>query len=334
MPTISPAITNNVQPVYQQEIIDASTNQAAITEKPIRIEFDKLVFKKEDQDTFLNKYSEKYDFNGYIAFSRDDRGLATKSFDIKGDNVGNWLHIAFVIFQKLSFLFSSGIDKYIAHGMITFGKNDEEKKLLIGHAVFGNVKTTKHNYIKDPDATGLVAYAPKDEKLRNRIARYTDRIAFTPQKFRKEGQVYSDVEHKFSLTDLFLCMFHRQKSEDGYKRTAAVVADLLRSKKDPALRDENGKPRSFFCTPFATSILQGSILIDSISKDERKKLKNMERAELIQTIYKRLKSKDTNDSLYKSFEANEICQLDARFLMSANACRYLDKASSEAKESQ
>ena len=124
-----------------------------------------------------------------------------------------------------------------------------------------------------------------------------------------------------------MCFFHnrsKKPSQRAQKRLAYAIADLLKGEQ---LLDKDGEPRSYFCTPYVTTLLQTSIVIDELKAQQMNE--NKTRDDLAVKILKRLEGKSKNHSLSHLFKTNPIMSLDARFLMSAYAAEALDSVSSE-----
>ncbi|MCB1111072.1 MAG: hypothetical protein H7A37_07315 [Chlamydiales bacterium] len=186
------------------------------------------------------------------------------------------------------------------------------------HAVFDKVKTNTVDYFNyaDKDVTFLTLYIPKDEKLREAFAKNAEDSA------KKRTM-------KFSKARLINLIFKKQilkrKENQARKKLAFAVADRLLDKEFS--QENNPKAaRSFFCMEYALTVLQTSILSEALSKDEKVRMKNMDRSVLAAEILSRISNQKPQDTLARAYWTNKICcQVDPSRMMSAGVAAVLDE---------
>jgi hypothetical protein len=103
------------------------------------------------------------------------------------------------------------------------------------------------------------------------------------------------------------------------------VTDLLRGEQ---LCDKAGNLRSFFCSAYAITILQGSIIINAMTEKEKSELEKAgDRHAVAAKILSHLNDTQSDHSITQTFLNNKICRLDGRYIMSCYAEKILDKFS-------
>lgn len=294
--------------------------QEVVKEQPM---FDKIVLKA-GEDLPLDIEGKPIDLSGAIALTRN-----TKS--------DHWLHKLISIAQKVHrWLTGRKGDNKLAHGVIILDKDarpEKKNNLIISHAVFDGIRTASRDYLHEGNITEMYIYIPKDKHLRELIKTYGNQTAYVNEKHLPDGEK-KKVLPPFSIKDMFRSLWHNKKPkacprENIVKRTSFVVADLLLGNQ---ILDKKNKPKAFFCTPYAATVLQGSVLINSLSKDQIDQIKNVDgkersRDEIAATIHQKLFKHDTADSLSNTYWQNQLCKWDARFLMSSYASETLDRMS-------
>jgi hypothetical protein len=270
------------------------------------------------------------DLSGSIAITRDKNHLG-------------WLHQLIYIAQKISaWLFNRKADHELAHGMIVLqhDKNPNKKDhLIIAHSVFDGVHTSSRNYLADEYVTHLIIYIPKDKKLRELLVKYGNQTAYNPKVKGEDGKTAKKLP-EFSICDMIrsLCYNRRYtneatRSEKVMHRISGVVTDLLLGNQ---ILNKKNRIRNFFCMPYASTILQGSILINSMSQTEIDSLKGNfigpdRREKIAKVIFNRISNKNMDDSLSRTFWENRLCRWNTRFIMSSTASATLDRVSEPLK---
>lgn len=276
--------------------------------------------------------------NGYL-FDRLEisKGDLPKGVDLSGciaitrdRNHTGWLHILMWIGQLINAILFKRKTEYstMAHGLIIV-KHDDNKpnNLIVAHSVYSGIRTSRRNYLAENEVTEMVVYIPKDRTLRDSLINYANQTAFNPKD--KEG-VKKAAE--FSTCDMLGSILHNRKytkgatrSETVMRRVSEVVTDLLLGTQ---LLNKKNQVRSYFCTPYATSILQGSILINSMKPEEIEDLKKLtDRQKIADAIFNRIKEKNSDDALSKTYWEHRVCRWNTRFIMSSVAAASLDRMS-------
>lgn len=265
------------------------------------------------------------DFSGSISINHDR------------NHVG-WLHILVWIVQKIhSWVFGRTIDADFVHGLIITGRDRNPAKpnnLLIAHSAFTGIKSASHDYLhdKDGDITEMYIYVPKDPRLRQLLSKFGQQTVYIPEKFLEREQP-PRAKPSFSICDMLESILHNRpltkNSRRGLKeiaRNANVVADLILGNQ---LLNKRETARPYFCTAYAYTVLQGSMLVASLTDQEIEQIKQSERgprtrAEVAAIIYQRLRTQNPLDALSKTFWTNPLCQVNSRFLLSGYAQQVLD----------
>ncbi|NGX42332.1 MAG: hypothetical protein K940chlam7_00610 [Chlamydiae bacterium] len=277
----------------------------------------------------------KIDLSGCIAITRD-----TKHKGI--------LHILIWVAQKIhSFLFGRrNTDANLVHTSIILksdGKKEKPDHLVLAHALLGGIHTTSQSYFnkKDERVTEFVVWRPIDPKLQELLLKHADQTVFNKKREEQEGVDYRIRKAGFGIVDMIGSTFRstsKTPSQGAISRTANVVADLLLGNQ---ILDKKGeKPHQFFCTPYVMSVLQGSLLIQALSDENKEKLLHDEdgntrsREELAHIIYCKISQKSDASTISKAYWNSRICQLNARYLQSCYAADALDEVSNLVKVSQ
>lgn len=285
--------------------------------------------------------------HGAIAFSRDERHVSI-------------IHKLIYLFQKFVSLVtgtSRKIDPDYCHGMVILGKGKAGKKdkvhpWLVAHALFSGIQTSNWDFLQDKDVTNVVIYRPIDATLRDIYKKNAERTAFVDKK-ELRTELSPLRKHRFSLWDMATTFFHNKPhsvcgkhgpiSERMQRRTASIVADLLLGNQP---LNDRGKLESFFCTSYATTILQGSFILRALEGvDEAarqafisEKGSALDRQQLIEKIEQSFKKEDTTNAfaqrLWKVYTTHKLARMDTQFTMSAFAATKLDKLSVHRKKAE
>lgn len=247
------------------------------------------------------------------------------------------LHFIFYIIQKIhNYLFGRTDNVSLAHGMVIWGKDgNRPNNLLISHVhkFKKGIVTSSANYLdaSNPDnfdVTHLVIWIPRDENLREILAKNAEQSAFNPK--NPNNRIKEPA--KFSVPDILRTIFtsqvHLRPPEDSMKRIALAVADLLL---DRHLHNKRNCPRDLYCTPYTMILLQSSLLMEAMSdKDRNEIVEGGDRKMIASRICQRLKTYNSKDPISKIFWKNNLFCLNNRFCTSGYAASLLDSQSAPA----
>ena len=280
-------------------------------------------------------------FRGSIAFSRDVRHVTA-------------IHKIIFVFQKILALLTRRlhtVDANICHGMVIVGKGIPGKKgvihpFIVAEALFDGVQTRNADYLQDKDVTNILIYRPRDEKLRDIFQKNAYRTAIIKKKeYQPPG--YTTQKHEFSLRKMATSFLFNRKHrvcgrygavpESLKRKTASIVADMLQHSQP---LDREGNLDSFFCTSYASTILQGSIImraLDDVDEEVKKKFCSdsqgitLHRDDLIKKIQlsfdKQNQTDPVSQRLHSVYTSTKLARFDAEFTMSAIMSKKLDKLS-------
>lgn len=257
-----------------------------------------------------------HNLSGAIAFTADRKSTG-------------WLHkliyLVQITYYKLFGKKSESINPALMHGVIIVQKEAISDKFTIAHSVFSGIKTGIRDYPSEQDVTGMVIYCPKDQQLQQAIKDAALQTSFTPQKHRKaiSFEKYNDQMGGFSIPDMVKSLFSRQSpttySDRVKKRLSFAVADLA---KGNVFLDRKGKPKSYFCTPYALTVVQSALLLQTLTAEE----KQYDRESLANHVFKAITGSEKN-RISECFNACPLLQLDGRYAMTAFTAHVLDQAS-------
>jgi hypothetical protein len=280
--------------------------------------FDRIVLKAGES------IPENLDLQGCIAFTRD-----ANSYGI--------LHKIIYIFQRIIAFFSRKkelFDSYMSHGFIVLKKDQQNKDhLFIAHSIISSVPicTASRNYLQKKDVTEVVIYRPRNPEIREMLTRYGYQTAYTDPSLLPDNEKEAGAKKgkgSFSVGDMIASIFVPQTlREKADIRIAYLAADLLLGNQ---FKSVNGKKQeSMFCSPYALSVLQGSVLINAMTGEERKDLVQLaDRAKIAQAIFERFKQK-TEDNISKTYWQNDILRIKTLYAMSAHIGEVLHSMSEE-----
>ncbi len=255
-----------------------------------------------------------------------------------------YYHIIFYIFQSIHAWITGrkNVDPNINHAMILVNRNnieDHSRDFITAHAVkdsdkgSGDIKTIRTTYLDDYDVTQMIIYVPKEEKLRALLCKNAQQTSCLSRSLKLADDENKKLM-KFSFFDIIGTFFRNKRkqtqiqkvSEAAKERLAYLVADLL---KGTQIFEKDGvNPRSFICSAYAMSILQGSMIINALTPTDLEELQNIkDRHVLAHKILDYMNDETSEHSLSKCYRNNKVCRLDARFLMSSYAAKRLDKLS-------
>lgn len=277
-------------------------------------QFDRYVIKAK-QDLPVDKAGKPIDLCGAIGLIRDSKHEG-------------WLHQLIYLVQKIhAKLFGRQADPDFSHVVVVLG-HDKQKKdhLIVAHSAYEGIRTETRAFVHEDCITEFVIYVPKNEKLRDLICKYGKQTAYIdPNDHGSNKQIPG-----FSLLDLAKSfMYNRPQAimtAREIKRTSYLVADLLLGNQ---ILDKKGKAKSFHCTAYALSILQGSLLVSSLNRKKRQKLTKFKgmrsRDEVAKLVQEKLKMCNPTDKLSDIFWRHRVCQLNARFTMTSYAAGTFDE---------
>jgi hypothetical protein len=292
--------------------------------------FEKYIWKKENNQLYdcqnqLVSPDSPVEFSGCFAITRDTKHTG-------------WLHKLICLAQKIhSFLFRrQNVDTNYSHGLIIVDGNSQSSKFTLAHAVIGRgICTTSRDYLKDDDITEIVIWKPRDPTIRESLKNHALQTAYTDERFRKPAIDYGKKKIDFSVVKMGLSVFgNRQEKQRKsiQERVSHIAADLLLGNQ---LGDRHGVPERMFCIPYVFSVLQGTLLVNSLSEDEKKALQtNPEnrnslehRNAIANRINERLKTHKLGDPLAATYWNNPLFTHDSSLLMSCDAAKTLDQLS-------
>ncbi len=201
---------------------------------------------------------------------------------------------------------------------------DPNKKMqYLAHGVFRGIVRSHRDYLEDKDCTELVVYIPKNEKLRERIAKFAEQSSVEARderanaaKRKKDKKAPRIAINPFSIPDMLKSFFHfgTKPTERKMRRTALAVTDLLQGHMP---MDRKGHNRGYFCMPYAMTILQSAMIAETLEESEIEEIGKMERKAAAEFIYKKIK--DHADDPFWTF--------DSRFGMSGRSGKLMDQYS-------
>jgi len=280
------------------------------------------------------------DYSGAIAITKDSahKGLLHKLF-----KVAQLIH---------NFLFKIGCDTDLCHAMVVLKRVDTgdinaRDQLVVAHSVTAGLKTTKVNYLDYPDndVTGMLVYRPKHEGLRNLLAKYGNQTAYTIEKnipANAEPGAYASAQVSFSFIKMVLSFFYKPKVlESPHHRISKIAADLLMRRQ--LHNDKSTEKEGFLCSGYATSVLQGSMLICALKEldptlDDASSVGGAvkfvgvtygDRNALAARIHAKLM--DETDPLHAFFNQNPILHLNPTYTISGFMAKKLDSHPVEPK---
>jgi hypothetical protein len=267
------------------------------------IHFDKYVFRKGEV------IPPELDLRGSIAVTRDSKHQTI-------------LHVIFFIAQKIhNFLFGRRDDANMAHWAIILEKSPHDPQTHhMSHSNFPFIQKNTRSYLNpnskhSRDITELIIYIPKNPLLRAQIAQTA------------EETVREENKSPFSIGDIVQSFFNKPSvnpSKRTIRRTSLATADALHH---DLFKNRRNQPRSLFCTAYASFIGQSSILINSLTQDEKDELSALSRDDLAKKLYKRIKRQNPEDALSCAYWQNPICRLNSRFAMSSFTTSVMDAQS-------
>lgn len=278
-------------------------------------------------------------FSGSIAISKDA-------------NHSGFVHKLIYIGQKIRALFSSSrqIDPELCHAMIvlkngTKPPDSTSHPFYIAHSDPGGIRIENYDYLSDPTVTDLVIYRPRDPEIRSLYKVYASMTAYTEEEATKTFFSPTQRPH-YSYWDMFFSLFQRKrhaiyekkiKSEEITKRTSYLVADFFLQNQ---IKNPSGKPMSFICSGFVSSVLQGTLIVYGLKGQTMKEISDFiyaagpyphNRDRLAKKIKKCFLKDHPNDhvahSLWNAFRQNKLTNYNSRFAMPAYIARSLDKLS-------
>lgn len=263
---------------------------------------------------------ENLDVRGCIAFTRDKKLVG-------------FLHKLIYLVQKILAIFHRRplFDPYMMHGVIVLEKDKRRPgRLIVSHAVKhkdAEIKSDSTDHIHKNEVTEMIFYRPRNPKLIELLANYGAQTCFPSHIPENErGSAGNRGRGKFSIPTMIACVFVPPTlRRHADKRIAMIAADLLLKNQ---LKTVNGKKQeSFFCTPYALAVLQGSVIVNAIPEAEKEKLIQLnDRAKITDAIFRRYKEK-TQDPISKTYWENKILRIKTRFASSAQVCEVLDSLS-------
>lgn len=278
--------------------------------------FDKIVLKAK------SSLPEDLDLKGCIAFTRDT-------------NHKGWLHQLVYIVQKIIACLSrknAFFDTNLSHGFVVLDKDKNKKDyLLLSHAVIGktSIRTASRNYLQEDDVTELVIYRPRNQNVRELIAKYGAQTAYTDPKYLPEAEREAGAKKgkgQFSLSNMIASLFVRQKLRDkADKRMAYLAADLLLGNQ---FKTVNGKEqKAMFCSAYALAVIQGSVLINALTEADREALVQLkDRAQIANAIFGKFKQK-SDGAVSKAYWEDKVLRIKTNYATSAHIGEVLNTIS-------
>ncbi|MFQ5729006.1 MAG: hypothetical protein ACE5GN_01425 [Waddliaceae bacterium] len=319
----------SIQPVSSKGLQPSTPPEKQASSSAPQALFEKIVLKA-NKGLPTDQNGNPIDLRGCVAITQDAKHQG-------------WLHKVMWLAQRIhTFILGRWkCDSTFCHGMIILdrdrtGRKGKEDNLIVAHSVLDGIHTSSCNYLKEKHVTGLVVYRPVDPKLRELLIKHGNRTAYTDPRFQTDPSAtdYKVQKAGFSFFDFISSCFRNLFSAPSNitkKHTARIVADLLM---DNQILDSKGKkPHAFFCMPYVMSVLQGSMLIQALSDEDKKALlvdeqgKPKSRKALAKAIYSKIKKKDNADALSRAYWDSKICQQNARYITSCYAAKELDKVS-------
>ena len=278
-------------------------------------------------------------FSGSLAFSRDNRHTG-------------WLHKLIYLVQRIVALFTRAhnVDLDLCHGMVILQQGIKTASapchpFLIAHSAFEGIRTANRDYLSEPDVIELVIYRPREQGVRELYKIYAEKTAFVEDPARRS--FFSPTQKaRFSIGDMLVSVFQRkrhaiyerQRTNDSItNRISYLVADFMLQNQ---ILNASGKPMAFDCSAYATSVLQGTVLLYGLRSHTMKDITDfmrrsggdgLDRKRLARTIKQCFLKDNPIDavahSLYEVFRQNKLTNYNSQYAMSAFAARMLDKLS-------
>ncbi len=329
------------EPLFEKYVIDKSYGIKKMRDDGSEVE----IVDTEEKYIILNTNF----LAGSFAISRDT-----------GHN-GTWSwHPLFYVGQKIhKFVRQRHGDENMCHGMIYLEKvqpdpgQESTYPFLIAHAIAEGVHTSKDDYVPQEDVTEVVVYRPRSDSFRKEIIRHSLQTAFNN---------HSELLHEnppnaispFSYFQLIASGFCNGKHEvcgkEGSRPTwkmmensAYFFADLFLGNQ---ILDSNGEPKAMFCNAYATGILQGSFIWDSLKKKfteeqlkdfiQKKGNDKLDRQVLAHKILQCFRHDDRKNpvahELWRLYWGNKFVRMNFENLMSIYLTKNLDKLSKKREE--
>ena len=269
--------------------------------------FDKIVLKAK------KGIPEDLDLKGCIAFTRDT-------------NHKGWLHkLIYAVQRIIAFLYrkNSFFDVHLSHGIVILDKDKNKKDhLIIAHSVVGktSIRTASRNYLQENYVTELVIYRPRNPNLRELIYKYGYQTSYTNPKHllpQQQEAAAKKGKGQFSIPKMIASVFVKQKlRQKADKRIAYLAADLLLGNQFLTVKGKGQE--AMFCGPYALAVLQGSELVNSLTKVEQVSLINLkDRTKIASQIFAKYKNKSIND-VSKAYWNNTVLRIKTNFETSAH----------------
>jgi hypothetical protein len=261
----------------------------------------------------------EFPYNG----SLDPTISYTGTFAITRDKERKTLiHKVYSLIQYiLNILFNIKIETDYNHGMIVIRKSElqggKQDELIIAHVTGRGIRTKRVNYLNyaGNDATSLVVYVPKDDRLRSLLSKYGEQTAYVPEKHHLASADVANDKKPGRLSIWKISTHWLKKPElsptppKDDQRIALSVADLLMGRQ--FLNQKGTTQEAYYCMDYATTVLQSAILIrgleeevslEKFTKDDRGIL--LTRGLLAEKIHQKLIKK--GDNLHTLFTKNPI----------------------------
>lgn len=302
-----------------------SGSLASVDQPPL---FDKWIIPK-NQDL-----PDDSNIEGVIAITRDTHHQGV---------LGKLIFVAQKIHNSVMKLFGwEAADVNLRHGMIILGKDLNPNKpdnYLIAHSVLTGIKVSSWNPKTDPTITETVFWSPREQRLRDAIIKYTRQSAFDSHANEPD---YKVQPADFSKKDMIFALFHNHRttpSRDAMLHTSRAAVQLLVG--EQLMNSKGSKPKSFFCTPYVTTLLQGILMMEALDPAERQQLTlgrvtTPTRVDcLARILLDALETRahtieGTHPGLMRLSErywSNPICQLNGRYVYSCYAALKFDQLS-------
>ena len=279
------------------------------------------------------------------------RGSMSLSLDARHVSL---IHKIIYVFQKIhAWLTGRHVDNEQAsacHGMVILGKGIAGKKkahpFLVAHAFVKGIQTSNNDYNQTDEATGLLIYRPVDGRVREIYKHMAEQTAFVDN-VKQRTALSPKERHQNSPWKMALSFFHNKKHsaclqhgpirQGIKKKIASLVADTLLGSQP---RDAKGHLQSFFCAPYALSLLQAALFmkeIDTVEEEMKKQFLQdreghlLSRKKLIDRIVFSFEKEDKDNGVaskfWKLFSTQKLVRLDAEYMMPCYAIKYLNKLS-------
>lgn len=277
-------------------------------------------------------------FNGSLAFCRDTKHVG---FFHKLQYCAQWIH-AHLFGRARKF------DPNLTHAVAILRKREHPKtkhkhSFIVAHAYKKGIVCSTRDYLSQKDVSELIIYKPIDKEVQDLYKECAEKNAYSNTEAK--GSCFSPTKKaSYSFWNMLTSLFHtkRQKKEHfpdekNLRRTAYLVSDFLLQQQ---IQNKKGRPKSFFCSPYAAALLQGTVLLHSLRKHTLQEIvrfiqtddgQTLDRETLARKIQECFRGKNKDDPISESlgsfYRQSAVTRLDTRYITTGYLAQALDELS-------